>query len=175
MHVYRKKIIVYDCLLLVIGVFFWKWSNCSISNIFGLTSAHLLKSRIQTSAIIDLLTILSFRTFAQPRRRTSLLHQKEAYLTKSADILYICISNWTRHINSQYAAHSRAHTKLPLLPQPSQRARIRSSRCVLAEKNMMLHFEASWVDIENEYAGHKIPAIENLGVAGVCSTLQSLL
>ena len=36
---------------------------------------------------------------------------------------------------------------------------------------MILHFEASCVDIECcGTTGHKIPAIENLGVAGVSDT-----
>jgi U2 small nuclear ribonucleoprotein A' len=42
-----------------------------------------------------------------------------------------------------------------------------------AGKGMILHFEASCVDIEFcGTTGHKIPAIENLGVAGVSDFLQ---
>lgn len=71
---------------------------------------------------------------------------------------------------ARHEVNSRAHCKLSVIFKPSQRPPTRSSWCVIrryVEVNMNLNQTYLGVPHCFRTAGHKIPAIENLGVTKV--------
>lgn len=84
----------------------------------------------------------------------------------------LCDISKAREQVAHHAPHSGSNQQLPLLHQPSQGARIGPSRYVEEQILHLVEAYESTVNTTTASIGHKIPSIENLGVAGQHDTID---